>query len=90
MRNVKFLFVLLAVLSGCAVYGPPQTPQVPVVNEYHGVKVVDPYQWLEDWDDERVQSWSDKQNTYARNVLDNLSGVEKLRERITEILTAIR
>jgi prolyl oligopeptidase len=88
MRYVKSLFILLIVLSGCAVYGPPQTPQVPVVNEYHGVKVVDPYQWLENWDDKRVQSWSDKQNAYARNVLDNLPHVEKLRQRITEILTA--
>ena len=88
MRYAKLLPVLLIVLSGCAVYGPPQTPHVPVVNEYHGVEVVDPYQWLEDWDDVQVQSWSDKQNVYARKMLDNLPHVEELRERITEILTA--
>ena len=88
MRCVKILSILLIVLGGCAVYGPPKTSRVPVVNEYHGVKVVDPYQWLEDWDDKRVQAWSDKQNAYARDVLDNLPGVEELRGRITEILTA--
>jgi prolyl oligopeptidase len=88
MRYVKLLLALLIVLSGCAAYGPPQTPQIPVVNEYHGVKVVDPYQWLEDWNDEKVRSWSDEQNAYARNVLDNLPRVEELRERITEILSA--
>jgi prolyl oligopeptidase len=88
MRYAKLLPVLLIVLSGCAAFGPPQTPHVPVVNEYHGVKVVDPYQWLEDWDDERVQSWSDKQNVYARKTLDNLSGVKELREQVTKILTA--
>src|SRR4030042_3463398 len=88
MRYAKLLPVLLIVLSGCAVYGPPPTPHVPVVNEYHGVKVVDLYQWLEDWDDKRVQSWSDKQNAYARKTLDNLPEVEELRERITKILTA--
>jgi prolyl oligopeptidase len=88
MRYVKFLAVLLIVLSGCAVYGPPQTPQVPVVNEYHDVKVIDPYQWLENWDDKRVQSWSDEQNAYARSVLDDLPEVKELRERITKILTA--
>ena len=88
MRYVKLIPVLLIVLSGCAAFGPPQTPQVAVVNEYHGVEVIDSYQWLEDWDDERVQSWSDKQNVYARKKLDNLPHVEELRERITKILTA--
>ena len=88
MRFVKLLFILMIVLSGCAGYGPPQTPQVPVVNEYHGVKVVDPYQWLEDWEDKRVQAWSDRQDAYARRKLDSLPEVEELRERITQILAA--
>jgi prolyl oligopeptidase len=88
MKCVKLVSILLIVLSGCAAFGPPQTTRIPAVNVYHGVEVVDPYQWLEDWDDERVQSWSDKQNAYARSVLDNLPYVEELRERITEILTA--
>jgi len=88
MRYAKLLPVLLIVLSGCVALGPPQTPHVPVVNEYHGVEVVDPYQWLEDWDDERVQSWSDKQNAYARKTLENLPEVEELRKQITKILTA--
>src|SRR4030042_449526 len=88
MRYEKLLSFLLIVLAGCAVYGPPQTPQAPVVNEYHGVKGVDPYQWLEDWDDKRVQSWSDKQNVYTRKTLDNLPQAEELREQVTKILTA--
>ncbi|HCO95271.1 MAG TPA: S9 family peptidase, partial [Phycisphaerales bacterium] len=88
MRKAKLLLVLLTFLAGCSVYGPPQTPKAAVVNEYHGVKVVDQYQWLEDWDDQRVQSWSDEQNAYARKKLDNLPGVEELREQVTKILTA--
>ena len=88
MRYAKLLSVLLLILNGCGVYGPPQTPQIPIVNEYHGVKVVDSYQWLEDWNDERVQSWSDKQNVYARKILDNLHGIKELREQVTKILTA--
>ncbi len=88
MRYAKLLLVLLTFLAGCSVYGPPQTPKAAVVNEYHGVKVVDQYQWLEDWDDQRVQSWSDEQNAYARKKLDNLPRVEELREQVTKILTA--
>ena len=88
MRYVKLISILLIVLGGCATFGPPQTARIPVTNVYHGLEVVDPYQWLEDWDDDRVQSWSNKQNDYARSVLDNLPYVEELRERVTEILTA--
>lgn len=88
MRYAKLISILLLVLGGCATFGPPQTAQIPVTNVYHGLEVVDPYQWLEDWDDDRVQSWSNKQNDYARSVLDNLPYVEELRERVTEILTA--
>ncbi|MHC4175282.1 MAG: prolyl oligopeptidase family serine peptidase, partial [Planctomycetota bacterium] len=87
MRYTKLVSILLIVLTGCAALGPPQTPEIPAVNVYHGVEVADPYQWLEHWNDELVQSWSNKQNTHARSVLDNLRYVEELRERITEILT---
>ncbi len=88
MRHVGLIFILLVVLSGCASLGQPHTPQITVVNEYHGMEVVDSYQWLENWNDKRVQSWSDKQNNYARFILDNLPHVEELREQITEVLTA--
>ncbi len=88
MKYARLVSILLIVLSGCAAFGPPQTTRIPAVNVYHGVEVVDSYQWLEDWDDEDVQSWSNKQNAYARGVLDNLPYVEELRERITEILSA--
>src|SRR5438874_11251139 len=38
---------------------PPQTPQRPVTDEYFGIKVVDPYRWLENWDDPEVRAWTD-------------------------------
>jgi len=88
MRYAKLLICLLVTLSGCVTCGPPQTRQAPVVNVYHDIEVVDEYQWLENWQDRRVQSWSNRQNAYARSVLDRLPHVDELRERITEILTA--
>jgi prolyl oligopeptidase len=87
MRYRRLTAWLLIVVSGCAGLGPPHTAQIPIVNKYHGVEVTDPYQWLEDWNDERVQSWSSQQDAYARNVLDKLPYVRELKERITEILT---
>ncbi len=71
-----------------AVAPPVETPSRPVANEYHGVKVVDEYQWLENWDDAAVKAWSDAQNAHARRVLDALPNVEAIRARVTEISSA--
>ncbi len=87
MRYKKLAILLLVVLSGCAALKSPETVQVPVTNVYHGIQVVDPYQWLEDWHDLHVQTWSNQQNAYGRKILDKLPFIKELRERISEILT---
>jgi len=65
--------------------GPPPTPRVSVTDEYHGVKVVDEYRWLEKGDDPQVKAWSDAQNAWARAHLDRLPGVDALRTQIAGI-----
>ena len=50
----------------------PDTPKKPVSTEYHGVRVEDPYQWLETDDNSQVKAWSDAQNQRARKYLDSL------------------
>jgi prolyl oligopeptidase len=66
---------------------PPTTPKVPVTDEYHGTKVVDDYRWLENWDDPKVQAWSEAQNAHARAMLDALPAVEPIRQRVTQLLS---
>jgi prolyl oligopeptidase len=68
--------------------GPPAAAIRPVTSTYHGVEVVDPYQWLEDPNDPEVRAWSDAQNAHARRYLSGLPGVERLRERVQAILAA--
>jgi len=87
-RYTKSVLCLLLTISGCTAPRPPQTPTIAVTHIYPDITVIDPYQWLEDWSDKRVQAWSDQQNAYARKVLDNLPHVGDLRARVTEILTA--
>lgn len=74
----------LPVLAG----GPPATARQPVTDELHGVKIVDDYRWLENWDDPAVKAWSDAQNQYARSVLDAMPNVEAIRKDVTSILSA--
>ncbi|HWB08141.1 MAG TPA: prolyl oligopeptidase family serine peptidase [Pirellulales bacterium] len=65
----------------------PAAAKEPVVDTYHGVAVSDDYRWLEDWNDPKVQAWSDAQNAHARGYLDRLPNVEAIRARLTELET---
>ncbi|QDV43707.1 Prolyl endopeptidase precursor [Stieleria neptunia] len=67
---------------------PPATRTSPTVDTYHGIDVADDYRWLEDWNDAEVQRWSEDQNAYAREFLDALPGVDAIRRRVTEIMSA--
>lgn len=78
--------LLIAAVAAAAT--PPAAPQKPVTDTYHGIAVVDPYRWLEDWSDSAVKAWSDAQNRHARSVLDALPNVADIRARVTEILSA--
>ncbi len=83
------LFVVVAgVMTLSAAAQPPATERRPVSDTYHGTEVTEDYRWLEDWDDADVKAWSEAQNRYARSVLDRLPGVEAIRARVTEIMTA--
>ncbi|MCZ7684976.1 MAG: hypothetical protein M5U28_41870 [Sandaracinaceae bacterium] len=68
--------------------GPPLAEVRPVTNTYHGVDVVDPYQWLEDPSDPEVRAWSDAQNRHARAYLAGLPNLDRVREQVRAILAA--
>ncbi len=67
----------------------PATPKKPVTDTYHGVEVIDPYRWLEKGNDRAVKKWSIEQNKYARHYLDHLPTVTALRQRLTELNSAV-
>lgn len=64
---------------------PPVAPVKPVVDDYHGIKVSDPYQYMEKLDDHAVQSWFKGQDDYTRSVLARLPGRDRLLTRIKEL-----
>src|SRR5271163_3217384 len=62
--------VAVAALSALLAAGPgglfyPPTPVHPVVDDYFGHAVVDPYRWLEDPNAEPVQAWAGRQSALA-------------------------
>ncbi|KAG2692875.1 hypothetical protein I3760_08G072400 [Carya illinoinensis] len=56
-----------------------------VVDDYHGVKVSDPYRWLEDPDAEEVKEFVQKQVKLTESLLEKCEAREKLRESITKL-----
>ncbi|GMP81787.1 hypothetical protein CsSME_00036381 [Camellia sinensis var. sinensis] len=56
-----------------------------VVDDYHGVRISDPYRWLEDPDAEEVKDFVEKQVKLTESVLEKCDTREKLREKITKL-----
>jgi prolyl oligopeptidase len=67
---------------------PPDTPKRPVIDQYHGVKVVDDYRWLENWDDPAVKQWSTAENTRTRAYFDLLPSRPAIKERLKQFIEA--
>jgi prolyl oligopeptidase len=75
MRHIITSFAITMSLSAAA----PPTEKKPVSDEYHGVKVVDEYRWLEESGSAAVKAWTQSQNEYSRAWLDarpDRSGIE--------------
>ncbi|MFN0058362.1 MAG: prolyl oligopeptidase family serine peptidase [Planctomycetota bacterium] len=81
-------FVLYALVS--AIAAPPPTPARPVEDTVHGVKMSDAFRWLEGDAEgnvtDEVASWTDAQNGYTRQVLDNLPGRAALEARLRQLM----
>ena len=71
-------------IFGQSIPKPPETPKHAVVDEYHGVKVIDDYRWLENWDDPAVKQWSAAENSRTRSYLDHLSSRAAIKERFRQ------
>jgi len=57
---------------------PPATPARPVIDDYCGNKVVDPYRYRENLKDPEVQAWMKAQDDYTRAVLARIWSVSPL------------
>jgi prolyl oligopeptidase len=63
----------------------PQTKTVDVVEELHGVKVADPYRWMEDLDSPELKAWIEAENELTFGYLEQIPEREKINKRLTEL-----
>jgi prolyl oligopeptidase len=66
--------------------GPyPAAARGDVVDDYHGLKVPDPYRWLEDIDSPATRSWVQAQAHLSGDYLATLPGRQGIAERLKQI-----
>ena len=77
--------VLAADRPGAGSLAYPKAKTVDQVDDYHGVKVTDPYRWLEDTDSADTKSWVEEENKLTFGYLDQIPYRKSIRERMTKL-----
>ena len=86
MRGIRLVaFAVLVCAVTVSAQTPPVAPVRSVVDEYWGVKVDDPYRYMENMKDPEVQAWFKGQADYADGILQAIPGRNDLLARIKEL-----
>lgn len=55
------------------------------IDDYHGVKVADPFRWLEDLDSAETRSWVEAENKLSFGFLNEIPARAKIKDRMTKL-----
>jgi len=79
------LFATVALATNGHPLSYPPARRGDVVTDYHGVKVADPYRWMEDIDSPQTRSWVEAEDKLSREYLDAIPGRDAILERLRKI-----
>src|SRR5947209_8039660 len=57
----------------------------PIGDEYHGVRIADPYRWLERLDSPETRSWIEEQRTAVTTFFEQQPSYEAVQHRLNEL-----
>jgi len=92
MKQCRFVdfcpvpIILWLLVGSFDVRSQPISSREPAVNAYHGIKIVDEFQWLENAADPEVRQWTAQQNERARTLLNKLSARPYVEDRLSRLL----
>ncbi|MBV9215751.1 MAG: S9 family peptidase [Acidobacteria bacterium] len=87
-RFVPLVIVLSVVASAIPAqvkYDYPKPRRADVVDDFHGVKVADPYRWMEDVDSPETRAWIEAENKLTADYFSKIPQREAIKKRLTEI-----
>ncbi len=91
LRPMTLLILCSLLLAACALLAQdsafhyPQARKSDHVDDYHGVKVADPYRWLEDSDTPETRTWIDAENKLTFSYLDSVPQRAAIKARLTKL-----
>jgi prolyl oligopeptidase len=63
----------------------PEARKSDQTDDYHGVKVADPYRWLEDLDSAETRTWVEAENKLAVDFLESIPERTPIKDRLTRL-----
>jgi len=85
---MKRIFLLPLLMIGIALQAQlqyPQTKHEDVVDNYNGIKVTDPFRWLEDDHSDNTKQWVQAENKVTFDYLAKIPFRDKVRKRLEEL-----
>ena len=85
----KTLFMTMAMIATSTAMAQqiqyPKAVKDGTVDEYFGVKVADPYRWLENDTSQQTAAWVEAENKVTNSYLSKIPIRQKLLKRLTEV-----
>lgn len=91
MQNLKFYFALSMILFlltdalAQTKFEYPKPKSTQQMDDYHGVKISDPFRGLENPDSPETRAWIDAENRLTNAYLATIPEREKIKKRLTEL-----
>jgi prolyl oligopeptidase len=85
LSAVAVCAVLASTLAAQTGFNYPKPKRVDQVDDFHGVKVADPYRWMEETDSPEVKEWIEAENKITQSYISSIPQREAIKNRLTEI-----
>ncbi len=88
-RRAAFVALIFPLFAGAQTTTPtlkyPVAAKGTQVDDYHGVKIADPYRWLEDTDSPETKAWVEAENALTFGYLNTIPERAAIRNRLTQL-----